>query len=176
MRDINQITGQIVNVAYRVHSALGPGLLESVYESVMQRRLEAIGIPVERQKKVTFSFEGIRFDEGLKVDLLVDGLVVVELKSVEKLARVHPKQLLTYLRLMNLPIGLLINFGAESLNDGIRRVANTRAPSAQNAMVPGNINPIPSAFTRLPAHHEAHAESSELSVNCSSTDHSDDSA
>ncbi len=136
MRDINEITGEVVRAAYRVHSELGPGLLESVYETVLARRVTDRGLPVERQKAVTFEFDGMKFDEGLKVDLLVDSRVVVELKSVEKLARVHGKQVLTYLRLMNLPIGLLINFGGEDLRDGIKRIVNIRAPSAQNLMVP----------------------------------------
>ncbi|HYH78368.1 MAG TPA: GxxExxY protein [Longimicrobium sp.] len=131
MRDINEITGEIVDAAYRIHSALGPGLLESVYETVMARRLAERGLPVERQKGVDFVFEGIYFEEGLKVDLLVDNQVIVELKSVEKLAPVHAKQLLTYLRLMGLPIGLLINFNGESLKGSIRRIVNTRAPAAR---------------------------------------------
>lgn len=135
MHDINRITGEIVSAAYRVHSQLGPGLLESVYETVLTRRLAERGFHVERQKAVTFEFDGMRFDEGLKVDLLVDGAVIVELKSVETLARVHAKQLLTYLRLMNLPIGLLINFGGENLDGGIRRIVNTRAPAAQDLIV-----------------------------------------
>lgn len=141
MHEINRITGQIVDTAYRVHSALGPGLLESVYEAVMQQRLVREGFTVERQKKVTFQFEGIHFDEGLKVDLLVEGRVIVELKSVERLARVHSKQLLTYLRLMDLPVGILINFGGESMNDGIRRVANARATYAKDVLLPANLRP-----------------------------------
>ena len=86
--------------------------------------LEKCGLQVERQKSVTFDYEGIHFDDGLRVDLLVEGCLVVELKSVEKIAPVHAKQVLTYLRLMQLPLGLLINFGAGTFKDGVRRIAN----------------------------------------------------
>jgi len=82
------------------------------------------GLKVERQKVVSFEYDGMRFEEGLRLDLLVEDSVIVELKSVEKLAPVHPKQLLTYLRLMNLPVGLLINFGAGTFKEGVQRVVN----------------------------------------------------
>ena len=124
MRDVNLITGQIVDAAYRLHTRLGPGLLESVYEAVLARSLEQRGLHVERQKPVSFEFDGMRFEDAFRVDLLVENLVVVELKSVEKLVPVHPKQVLTYLRLLDLPVGLLINFGAATLKDGVRRISN----------------------------------------------------
>ena len=95
MRETNEITGEIVDAAYRLHTRLGPGLLESVYETVLAKMLQQRGLQVERQKSVSFEFEGIRFDEGLKVDLLVENKVVVELKSVEKTLPVHVKQVLT---------------------------------------------------------------------------------
>jgi GxxExxY protein len=131
MDDINQITGQIVGAAYHVHSRLGPGLLEGVYGTILAHSLEVRGLRVEREKPISFQFDGIVFEGGFRVDLLVEGRVVVELKSVEKLALVHHKQVLTYLRLLDLPIGLLINFGAPLLKDGIHRVANGRASSAR---------------------------------------------
>lgn len=124
MKTTNEITGEIVDVAYRLHSRLGPGLLESVYETVLAGLLQERGLHVERQKVVSFEFEGHVFDEGLRVDLFVEHSVVVELKSVERLAPVHMKQVLTYLRLLNLPVGLLINFGADRLKDGLQRVTN----------------------------------------------------
>jgi GxxExxY protein len=108
----------------RIHQALGPGLLESVYETVLAQQLKRRGFEVQRQRSVSFEFDGMQFDEGFRIDLLVDGRVVVELKSMEKLAPVHSKQLLTYLRLMNLQVGLLINFGASTLKEGLRRVVN----------------------------------------------------
>ena len=128
MRDMDEITGVIVDAAFKLHTGLGPGLLESVYEMVLARELERRGLKVERQKPVSFEFDGMGFDEGFRVDLFVENCVVVELKSVEKLAAVHPKQLLTYLRLMNLPVGLLINFGAATLKEGLSRVVNNYQP------------------------------------------------
>jgi iron complex transport system substrate-binding protein len=130
MKEIDEITGLIVDAAYKLHTGLGPGLLESVYEAVLARDQERHGLKVERQKIVTFEYDGMFFEEGLRLDLLVEDRVVVELKSVEKTAPVHPKQLLTHLRLMDLPVGLLINFGAATLKEGIQRVVNNYQPSA----------------------------------------------
>ena len=113
-----------------IHKKLGPGLLESVYEAVLCKKLEQEGLFVERQKPVDFVFEGISFQEGFRVDLLVEKTVVVELKSVEKTAPVHSKQILTYLRLLNLEVGLLINFGGATLKEGLERIVNNYAPSA----------------------------------------------
>lgn len=127
MADINDITGHVVNAAYRVHNELGPGLVEKVYESVLERALIRAGFKVERQKPISFEFDGMRFDDAFCVDLLVEDRVVLELKSVEKVLPVHHKQLLTYLRVLDLPVGLLINFGAESLNAGLSRILNPRA-------------------------------------------------
>ncbi len=127
MDDINQITGEIVDCAYRLHNRLGPGLMESVYQTVLAQALEQRGLRVEREKAVSFEYDGMRFENGFKVDLLVERRVVVELKSVEKLAPVHAKQVLTYLRLLDQPVGLLINFGAARLNDGLHRIVNARS-------------------------------------------------
>ena len=127
---LDEITGAIIDSAMRIHSELGPGLLESVYEAVLSADLVRKGWMVERQKSAPFEFDGLRFDEGLRIDLLVEGRVIVELKSVEKIAPVHGKQLLTYLRLMNLPVGLLINFGGATLKEGLQRVVNHLTPSA----------------------------------------------
>jgi iron complex transport system substrate-binding protein len=128
MADTNAITGQIVDAAYGIHRRLGPGLLESVYEALLARVLADRGLAVERQKPVPFEFDGLRLDEGFRVDLLVAEQVVVELKSVERTTPVHAKQVLTYLRLMNLPVGLLINFGAPTLKEGLKRVVNGYEP------------------------------------------------
>ena len=133
-RDIDEITGEIVDAAYKLHTRLGPGLLESVYEAVLARQLERRGLFVERQKPVSFEFDGMHFDRGLPADLLVEGRVVVELKSVETLAPVHSKQLLTYLKLLNLQVGLLINFGAATLKEGLHRVVNNYIPSASSRL------------------------------------------
>lgn len=128
MTEVNEISRVVVDAAYGIHRRLGPGLLESVYEALLAQALEKRGLSVKRQTAIPFEYEGLRFEDGLRVDLLVGGLVVVELKSVEKLAPVHAKQVLTYLRVLNLPIGLLINFGAATFKEGIRRVANSYAP------------------------------------------------
>jgi iron complex transport system substrate-binding protein len=124
MKDLNSISGTIVDAAFHIHSRLGPGLLESVYEVVLAHELQKRGLKVERQKPVPIEFEGIRFDEGFRVDLIVKNCVIVELKSVEELSRVHSKQVLTYLRLLDYRLGLLINFGAPVIKDGIRRIVN----------------------------------------------------
>jgi GxxExxY protein len=116
---LNDITSQIIDAAIKIHRQLGPGLLESVYEIVLTRELERRGLTVIRQHSVSFDFDGMRFDDALKVDLLV-----VELKSTETVSAVHSKQVLTYLRLMNLQVGLLLNFGSETLRQGIRRISN----------------------------------------------------
>lgn len=121
----NELTRQIVDSAYKLHVALGPGLLESVYELALASDLAKRGLRVERQKAIGFSYNGNRFENAFRVDLLVEGTVPVEIKSLETLAPVHAKQLLTYLRLMELPVGLLINFGAPTLKDGLRRVINS---------------------------------------------------
>jgi GxxExxY protein len=105
MKPLDDITGAIVDTAFQIHVNLGPGLLESVYEMVLARSLTKRGLAVERQQPIRFHYDGMFFEEGLRVDLLVENRVVVEIKSVEKLAQVHPKQVLTYLRLMNLPGG-----------------------------------------------------------------------
>jgi GxxExxY protein len=130
MKELDDITGAIVDAAMKLHMELGPGLLESVYEVVLTRALEKRGFRVERQKVIRFEYDGMSFEEGFRTDLLVEGRVVVELKSVEKLAPVHRKQVLTYLRLMNLPVGLLINFGAATLKERLHRIVNNLQPSA----------------------------------------------
>jgi len=122
-RDI--VTGVIVDAAYKLHTGLGPGLLESVYEAVLARDLERRGLKVEKQKPVSFEYDGMLFTDSLRVDLLVEDRVLVEIKSLERIMPVHPKQVLTYLRLLNLPVGLLINFGAPTLRQGLHRIANS---------------------------------------------------
>ena len=120
----NEIGTIIVDEAVRIHKALGPGLLEIVYEAVLARRLKKRGLVVERQKPVSIEFEGEHFDEGFRADLIVNGLVIIELKSVEKVSPVYKKQLLTYLRLADLKVGYLLNFGDVLMKDGIRRIIN----------------------------------------------------
>ena len=119
-----ELTGIIVDEAFQLHKDLGPGLLESVYSTLLAHRLRKRGLNVEREKKVVFTYDGIVFDQGLRVDLLVEGRVVVELKSVELLPPVAYKQRLTYLRLLDLRVALLINLGAALFKQGVRRIVN----------------------------------------------------
>jgi iron complex transport system substrate-binding protein len=130
MRELDEITGSIVDASLRIHWDLGPGLLESVYEAVLARALDQRGFQIKRQQAIRFEYEGIVVEEGFRADLLVDNRVIVEIKSVERLAPVHGKQLLTYLKLTNTPVGLLINFGAATLRDGLHRIVNGLPPSA----------------------------------------------
>ncbi len=124
MKYLNDISGQIVDAAIHVHSRLGPGLLESVYEHVLAYELQKRGLDVECQFPVPILYDDLRFEEGFRADLIVEKAVIVELKSVETLAPVHSKQLLTYLKLLDYRLGLLINFGSPLLKDGIRRIVN----------------------------------------------------
>ncbi|MFN7627778.1 MAG: GxxExxY protein [Pirellula sp.] len=122
--NVEELSGIVVDSAYRLHLELGPGLLESVYEMVLARVLVERGLQVDRQKAIVFECHGMRFDDGLRVDLLVNQSLIVEVKSVENIAPVHSKQLLTYLRLTKLPIGLLINFGSSTFKEGCKRIVN----------------------------------------------------
>ena len=120
----NEIANRIMDASFHIHRELGPGLLESVYEVVLAKQLTEAGLAVERQFPVPIRFNGLEFEEGFRADLVVEKQVIVELKSIEKLQPVHSKQLLTYLRLTGLRLGLLINFGEFLLKDGFKRVAN----------------------------------------------------
>ncbi len=133
MKDIDVVSGDVLDVALRLHRDLGPGLLESVYEAVLAGRLATMGYPVVRQRPIDIAFEGLRFEAAFRIDLLVDDRLVVEIKSVERLLPVHAKQLLTYLRLTRQPVGLLINFGGATLKEGVRRLVNNHRPSASSA-------------------------------------------
>jgi GxxExxY protein len=130
----NEIARVIVDAAFKVHTALGPGLLESVYEAVLEYELKKRGLRVARQVPIPVSYEEISLDEGFRADLIVDEKVIIELKSVEEVARVHKKQLLTYLRLADKRLGLLINFGAALIKEGISRVANNLDESPPRAV------------------------------------------
>jgi len=130
IKTLDDITGKIVDAAYKLHTHLGPGLLESVYEIVLARDLERRGLRIARQQQISFDYEGLHFKDVLRIDLMVESRVVVEIKSVEKLMPVHPKQLLTQLRLLNFPVGLLINFGAFRLKEGLQRIVNSLSPDA----------------------------------------------
>ena len=120
----NELSKQIVDAAYKIHTTLGPGLLESVYEAVMAEELGRRGLQVTRQQAIPVIYENIRVEIGFRADLIVDGKVIIEIKSIAVLAPVHYKQLLTYLRLSGKRLGLLINFNTNLIKDGIARVVN----------------------------------------------------
>ena len=122
--DENEISSIIVDTAVNLHKRLGPGLLENVYEIVLLKLLTNKGLHVQRQVSIPIEVEGEHFDEGFRVDLFVEGKVIIELKSAEKIADVHKKQLLTYLRLTDTKLGFILNFGAEMMKDGIARIIN----------------------------------------------------
>jgi GxxExxY protein len=136
MKEIDEITGDVLDVALRLHRELGPGLLESVYETLLARRLQTLGYNAVTQQLISAEFEGVRLDAAFRADLVVDERLLIEVKSVERLMPVHSKQLLTYLRLMKQPVGLLINFGGETLKEGIKRVVNDYRPSAPPFLSP----------------------------------------
>ena len=135
---VNEISGIVVDAAMKVHSALGPGLLESAYEACLIRELRKRGLRVESQVPIAARYDGETLDVGYRADLLIEGLVLVELKSIEVVLPIHKAQLLSYLRLSGRPVGLLINFNVEHLRDGIKRVINSRpkfsAASASSAL------------------------------------------
>lgn len=120
----NAISGKIIGAAIKVHTVLGPGLLESAYEAALAHELKNRGLKVERQVPMAIQYESLVLDVGYRVDLLVENLVIVELKSVETIHSVHRKQALTYTRLSGKRLGLLLNFGSPRLKDGITRIAN----------------------------------------------------
>jgi GxxExxY protein len=124
MTDIEELARVSIDCGFHIHKELGPGLLESVYEILLAERLSRSGWLIERQKVLPIEFDGIKLEEGYRVDLLVDSRLIIEVKSVERLAPVHSKQLLTYIRLAQQPVGLLMNFGGGTFREGLRRIVN----------------------------------------------------
>ena len=124
MRNLDELSYKVIGCAIEVHRTLGPGLLESVYEKALLHELTLNNIPVRSQVTVKANYKGLDVGEGLRLDLLVDEQLIVELKSVDDFKPVHHKQLLTYLKLMNKQLGLLINFNVCNLTDGVKRIVN----------------------------------------------------
>jgi len=122
--DVNRVSGAVVNAAMKVHSALGPGLLESVYEACLLHELRKQGLKVESQASLPVAYDGVKIDVGYRVDLLIENAVIVELKAVETLLPIHEAQLLSYLKLSDKRVGLLINFNVLHLREGIKRMVN----------------------------------------------------
>ena len=124
MKDIEELARIAVDAGLHIQKELGPGLLESVYEALIAERLRRSGCEVERQKILPIQYDGIALENGYRVDLLVDGKLIIEVKSIDRLAPVHGKQLLTYIRLANQPVGLLMNFGGATFREGLQRIVN----------------------------------------------------
>lgn len=129
MIPIDELSSIAIEEAISIHRELGPGLFESVYESVLSGRLRNRGLTVDRQVQVKAVFDGETYDPAFKIDMLVEGRLVLEIKAVEQLSKAHGKQLLTYLRLLKQPVGLLLNFSEATMKDGIRRVVNEYKPN-----------------------------------------------
>lgn len=124
MVEINEVTGRIIDAAMKVHSALGPGLLEGAYEACLRHELTSRGLEVKSQVFLPVEYDGLLIDAGYRLDLLVKDIVIIELKAVERLAAIHEAQLLTYLKLSRKKVGLLLNFNVVQMKDGIRRMVN----------------------------------------------------
>jgi len=141
--EIDEISGQVVDAAIDIHRRLGPGLLENVYELVLAAALERRGLKVDRQVPVDIEYDGLRFNAAYRMDLLVEDRVVVEIKSVDGFSKAHGKQLLTYLRLSDQTVGLLLNFSCETMKEGIRRVVNDyRQPQEPSASPRLRVNQV----------------------------------
>ncbi len=122
--DLNRLTGLVIEECIRIHRELGPGLLESVYETVLAGSLDRRGLKVDRQVPVDIHYDGLTFPNAFRIDLRVENRLLLEIKSVERLSNLHAKQLLTYLRLTDSRLGLVLNFSGETMKEGIRRVIN----------------------------------------------------
>ncbi len=125
---IDEMSAIVVDEAIGIHREFGPGLFESVYESVLAGRLQSKGLTVDRQVAIQAVFDGQHFDAAFKIDLLVEGSLILEIKAVDQLTKAHAKQLLTYLRIMKQPVGLLLNFNGATMKEGIRRMVNDYQP------------------------------------------------
>jgi GxxExxY protein len=141
LRDTEEIARLAVDCGFKIHRDLGPGLLESVYEVVFERSLIRQGLGVERQKPVTFEFDDLIFTDAFRTDLVVEDCLIIEIKSVDRLLPVHGKQLLTYLRLAHKPVGLLMNFGAATFREGLKRVVNEHSDFASSRLRVNQIQP-----------------------------------
>jgi GxxExxY protein len=134
MTDLETYASLAVDSGLQIHRELGPGLLESVYEAVLEAKFIRLGIAVQRQKLIDIEYDGMLLRDGFRADLLVGGSLIIEVKSVERFAPVHGKQLLTYLRLTRQPLGLLMNFGAPTFREGLKRVVNNHLDIASSPL------------------------------------------
>src|SRR5262245_10886156 len=134
MRDVEDLSAIVVDTGFKLHEALGPGLLEGAYELILCERLRHHGLKVDRQLPISIAFDGINIENAFRIDLLIEDQLVIELKSVEQTLPVHMKQVLTYLRLTGLTLGLLMNFGSATFKEGVRRVVNAHPPFASSRL------------------------------------------
>lgn len=134
MPAVEQLAATAIDCGFHIHKELGPGLLESVYETVLAEALRQHGLTVVQQQPVPITYRKMKFSDAFRADLVVEDMLVIEVKSVERNAPVHAKQLLTYLRLMKQPLGLLMNFGCETFRDGVKRVVNGHNPFAPSRL------------------------------------------
>jgi GxxExxY protein len=134
MPDIEELVRLAIDCGFKIHKDLGPGLLESVYEAVLAACLTRKGLKVDRQTPIDIRYDGLVFAEGFRADLLVEGRLIVEIKSIDRLAPLHGKQVLTYLRLLKQPLGLLMNFGGATFREGVRRIVNNHTDFASSRL------------------------------------------
>lgn len=134
MTHVEELARIAVDAGLELHKEIGPGLLESVYEALLAASLGHRGIKVDRQKPIELRYAGLVFAEGFRADLMLEGRLIIEVKSVDRLATVHSKQLLTYLRLLNLPLGILMNFGGATFREGVKRVVNQHTDFASSRL------------------------------------------
>jgi GxxExxY protein len=133
--DIEELARLAIDTGFHIHRELGPGLFESVYEALLALKLSAAGLSVQRQAPIGIEYEGVALGEGFRADLLIDNVLILEIKSVERLSPLHSKQLLTYLRLFRQPLGLLMNFGGETFREGVKRVVNDHTSATSHLRV-----------------------------------------
>ena len=141
MADLEELARVAIDCGFKIHSDLGPGMLESFYEAVLASSLTKRGLAVERQKPIVVEYDGTTFAEGFRADIVVEKSLIIEVKSIERLAPVHGKQLLTYLRLTGRPLGLLINFGCATFREGVKRVVNNHTDFASSRLRVNQIAP-----------------------------------
>jgi GxxExxY protein len=138
MPNVEELSAIVVDIAFGMHRDLGPGLLENAYELILSHKLNAVGIPVERQLPIDIKYDGLCIERAFRVDILVDKQLLIEVKSTDQTLPVHSKQVLTYLRLMNLPLGLVLNFGTPTFKEGVRRLVNNPKDFASSRLRANN--------------------------------------
>jgi GxxExxY protein len=134
MPDVDEIAAAVVDTAFKLHRDLGPGLLESAYELILSQKLLSIGYDVDRQMPINIRYDGLNIEHAFRIDLLINKQLIVEIKSTEQTLPVHSKQVITYLRLMNLSVGLIVNFGTATFKDGVRRLVNNHQNFASSRL------------------------------------------